>query len=194
MNYGYARVSTTDQKLDSQIDQLKSSGAETIITEKISGTRKNRPGLEQLKSSLKSGDKVIVFRLDRLGRSLQDLLDLMNFFEDKGVAFVSIHESINTGTSTGKLIFHIFAALAEFERNLIRDRIMEGLKSARERGKIGGSKKILSNNKIKEVKQKHKKGESISKIARDYNVSRATIYNYIAVSYTHLTLPTIYSV
>lgn len=134
MLIGYARVSTQDQVHDLQIDSLKAAGCGKIFTDKISGTIAERPGLSKLKEHLRKGDTLVVWRFDRLARSLRDLINWMNYLEKEGVRLKNIHESINTSTSAGKLVFHIFRALAEFERNFIQERTQVGLAAARARG------------------------------------------------------------
>jgi DNA invertase Pin-like site-specific DNA recombinase len=134
MLIGYARVSTQDQVHDLQIDSLKAAGCGKIFTDKISGTIAERPGLYKLKEHLRKGDTLVVWRFDRLARSLRDLINWMNYLEKEGVGLKNIHESINTSTSAGKLVFHIFGALAEFERNFIQERTQAGLAAARARG------------------------------------------------------------
>ena len=123
----YARVSTLDQKLDAQEDLLRAAGCEKVITDKVSGTTTERSGLNEIKKFLRSGDTLVVWRLDRLGRSLKDLIDWVAYLENHGIALRSLHESIDTSISTGKLVFHLFGALAEFEQNLIKERTVTGL-------------------------------------------------------------------
>ncbi|HSH66698.1 MAG TPA: recombinase family protein, partial [Bacteroidia bacterium] len=141
MKFGYARVSTTDQNLDLQIDALKLAQCDEIITDKISGTKSERPGLTLLRNKLRPGDTLAVWRLDRLGRSLKDLVQFVGDLEQNKIDFESLQDGINTKTATGKLTFHIFASLAEFERNLICERTKAGLEAARARGKKGGRKR-----------------------------------------------------
>jgi DNA invertase Pin-like site-specific DNA recombinase len=131
MRIGYARVSTTEQNLDLQRDALKRAGCEKIIEDTASGGKRERPGLERVQETLRHGDMLAVWRLDRLGRSLKHLIELMSELEGQGVGFHSVTESIDTTTPGGKLVFHIFGALAEFERNLIRERTHAGLAAAR---------------------------------------------------------------
>src|SRR5262249_38587318 len=140
MLIGYARVSTHEQNLDLQRDALRKAGvsAKNLYTDKITGTKENRPGLEQALSHLREGDTLVVWRLDRLGRSLKHLIETVTALHAQGVAFQSITENIDTSNATGKLVFHIFGALAEFERNLIRERSIAGLAAARARGRKGG--------------------------------------------------------
>lgn len=149
MLIGYARVSTDDQNLHLQHDELKAVGCEKFFDDKITGSKIDRSGLESMIDFARSGDVVVVWRLDRLSRSLKDLIEIVSNLESKGIGLKSIHESIDTTSSSGKLIFHIFGALAEFERNLIRERTHAGLKAARARGKIGGRPKKLTPEKAK---------------------------------------------
>jgi DNA invertase Pin-like site-specific DNA recombinase len=148
MLIGYARVSTDDQNLDLQRDALQKAGCEQIFTDRISGTKDRRPGLEEALSHLRSGDTLVVWRLDRLGRSLRHLIDTVTTLQERGIGFKSLTESIDTTTSGGKLVFHIFGALAEFEREIIRERTNAGLQAARARGRNGGRPKKLTNKQI----------------------------------------------
>ena len=152
MLIGYSRVSTTDQYLDSQIDKLKEYGCDKIFTDVISGSKSIRKGLTEMLDYMRKDDVVIVFRLDRLGRSLKDLIDIINIFKNKGVPFKSISENIDTATSTGNLIFHITGAFAEFERNIIRERVNTGLETARARGRKGGRPTLITSEKIQMAK------------------------------------------
>src|SRR5215217_7767931 len=147
MLIGYARVSTDYQNLALQQDTLEKAGCEQIFTDTVSGTKARRPGLEQALSHLRPGDTLVVWRLDRLGRTLPHLLQTVTNLEQQGVDFKSLTESIDTTSSSGKLIFQIFGALAEFERNLIRERTMAGLEAARARGRLGGRPKLSPDNK-----------------------------------------------
>lgn len=147
MLIGYARVSTLEQNLDLQIDALEQAGCQKIITDTVSGARVERPGLAKLKELLREGDTLVIWKLDRLGRSLKNLIEWIQYLDSEGVALKSLKESIDTSTSTGKLIFHIFGALSEFERDLIRERTQAGMLSARARGKLGGRPKKLSKEK-----------------------------------------------
>ena len=182
MKIGYARVSTQDQKLNIQTDELKKFGCEKIFKEKVSGKNKERPELEKMISQLRKGDKVVVWKLDRLGRSLKDLIDLVSSFKEKGVQFVSIKDSIDTGTPTGRFTFNIFASLAEFEREIIRERTMAGLSAAKARGRIGGRKPGLSKeamNKAIVAKQMFDKDTPVEVITKTLHISRSTCYRYI---------------
>lgn len=138
MKIGYARVSTTDQHLRMQEDALKQAGCQKTYHDIASGSRTDRPGLEKAFEQLREGDVLVVWKLDRLGRSLRHLIDIIQQLQDQHIGFQSLRESIDTTTTGGKLVFHIFSALAEFERDLIRDRTHAGLQAARARGKKGG--------------------------------------------------------
>ena len=149
MKVGYARVSTLEQNLDLQIDALKKEGCEKIITDEISGSVADRVGLSKVKELLRKGDTLVVWRLDRLGRTLKHLIEWVHDLSDKGIGFKSLQETIDTTNSSGKLIFHIFGALSEFERNLIRERTQAGLAAARARGRQGGRPQKLKKDKQK---------------------------------------------
>jgi DNA invertase Pin-like site-specific DNA recombinase len=180
MKIGYARVSTADQNLDLQIDALKKAGCEQIIKDEISGSLSQRPGLQELNKILRKGDEVIVWRLDRLGRSLKNLIALINEFQEKGVSFHSLCEAINTNSSTGKLIFHIFGALSEFERNLILERTKAGIEAARARGRQGGRPKKLDKAKRKLAIDLYEgKKHSLNQICEALGISKPTLYKYI---------------
>jgi DNA invertase Pin-like site-specific DNA recombinase len=180
MKIGYARVSTLEQNLDLQIDALEKAGCKKIITDEVSGSVADRPGLAQLKDILREGDTVVVWRLDRLGRSLKHLITLVNDFDRSKVALESLQESINTTTSAGQLIFHMFGALAEFERNLIRERTKAGLASARSRGRLGGRPKQLDLNKRQlVVKLYNDKEHTVKSICQMMGISKPTLYQYL---------------
>lgn len=183
MKIGYARVSTLDQNPELQTDALTAAGCEEIITDKITGTVAERVGLTKIKTILRKGDTLVVWRLDRLGRSLKNLIEWVSYLDDKGVALQSLHENIDTSTSTGKLVFHIFGALAEFERNLIRERTMAGLAAARARGKKGGRKKSLTPDKRKlVVKLYNEKEMTVEAICNTMGISKPTLYSYVRES------------
>ncbi len=143
MLVGYARVSTTEQTLDLQFDALKKAGCSKIFTDTASGAKTERKGLDEALSYVREGDTLVVWRLDRLGRSLTHLIETVSQLDNRKIGFKSLTEQIDTTTSGGKLIFHIFGALAEFERNLIRERTNAGLQAARARGRVGGRPKKL---------------------------------------------------
>lgn len=179
---GYARVSTDDQHLDLQRDALKQAGCGLIYEEAASGKNAARPELEQCRKALRAGDTLVVWRLDRLGRSLPDLVHIVNDLEQRGVGFESLTEQIETGSATGKLIFHVFAALAEFERGLIRERTHAGLTAARARGRVGGRKPKLGEKQVREIKALLRDSEiQVSEVARRYGISRTTLYKYAGV-------------
>lgn len=177
---GYARVSMQDQNADMQEDELLKAGCEKVFVDKASGVAKDRPQLTAALDYLREGDVLVVWRLDRLGRSLKHLVNVVADLEDRGVGFRSLHESIDTTTSAGKLIFHVFAALAEFERELIRERTIAGLTAARARGRMGGRKPSLSPKQIQVARQMYASGDStVAEIAKVLGVSRATIYRHL---------------
>jgi DNA invertase Pin-like site-specific DNA recombinase len=176
---GYARVSTDDQNLDLQFDALRKAGVkdEYIYADTASGKNADRPQLAACLKALRPGDTLVVWRLDRLGRNLPDLVRIVGELEQKGVAFESLTERIETGSAAGKLVFHVFAALAEFERNLIRERTKAGLAAARARGRQGGRRPKLTPAQVREIKELvDAKQLPIKRIAELYGVSRTTIY------------------
>src|SRR5215470_1626450 len=183
MNIGYARVSTNEQNLDLQRDALRKAGVSTknLYTDKITGTKAERPGLTEAVSHLREGDTLVVWRLDRLGRSLPHLIETVTALQGQGVAFQSITENIDTSNATGKLVFHIFGALAEFERNLMKERTLAGLTAARARGRTGGRPPLdTSARQVVAAKKLYRdKTNSISEICRMLNISRASLYRYL---------------
>lgn len=177
---GYARVSTDDQNLHMQRDALISAGCSVIYEETASGKVAARPELEQCRKALRPGDTLIVWRLDRLGRSLPDLVQIVGQLEREGIGFQSITERIETSSASGKLIFHLFAALAEFERNLIRERTAAGLAAARARGRAGGRKPKLDEKDVREIRALWRdKSIPVADIAKRYGVSRTTLYKHL---------------
>ena len=180
MRIGYARVSTGEQKMDLQLDALEDAGCERIYNEKTSGAAKSRPDLERCLDSLRDGDTLVVWRLDRFGRSLKDLVSKMEALEERGVDFVSLTEGIDTTTAQGKLTFHIFGALAEFERELGREPAVAGLRAARERGRVGGRPRALSEEDIPELQALMKDPDvSTQQICDRFGVLKATLYKYV---------------
>lgn len=180
MKIGYARVSTLDQNPQLQIDALEKAGCEKVFIDKITGTAAQRPELDKVKMMLREGDILVVWRLDRLGRSLKNLIEWATYLDDNKIALLSLTENIDTSTPTGKLVFHIFGALAEFERNLIRERTMAGLAAARARGKVGGRKKALSLEKRKvAVDLYNKKDMEVQQICSLMGISKPTLYKYV---------------
>lgn len=177
---GYARVSTDDQRLDLQKDALQRAGCIDIYEEKESGKQADRPALGYCRRALAAGDTLVVWRLDRLGRSLPDLVQIVSELEKAGVGFESLTERIETSSAAGKLVFHVFAALAEFERNVIRERTHAGLAAARARGRKGGRKPALDEKQIREIKALLRDPEiQVSYVAKRYGVSRATVYKHV---------------
>lgn len=180
---GYARVSTFDQTLDLQRDALQEAGAASIYEDNASGKTTERPELIHCLKAMRDGDTLVVWRLDRLGRNLQDLIRIVNDLDARGVKFKSLKESIDTGGAAGKLVFHLFAALAEFERELVRERTMAGLAAARARGRRGGRPNKLSNNEQRVALSMMRNREmSVAEIAQHLSVSRSTLYNLLAAS------------
>jgi DNA invertase Pin-like site-specific DNA recombinase len=180
MLVGYARVSTTEQTLDLQLDALKKAGCSKIFTDTASGAKTERKGLDEALSYVREGDTLVVWRLDRLGRSLKHLIETVSQLDTRKIGFKSLTEQIDTTTSGGKLIFHIFGALAEFERNLIRERTHAGLQAARARGRVGGRPKKLQGAKVAMAQQLYAdKTNSIDEICKTLHISRATLYRYI---------------
>lgn len=183
MLIGYARVSTAEQNLDLQKDALGQAGCERIIEDVVSGSKAERPGLKRLREQLRQGDTLVVWRLDRLGRSLRDLIDWINYLDEQEVGFRSLQEAMDTSTPGGKLVFHVFGAMAEFERNLIRERTQAGLASARARGRQGGRPPAIN----KQLQQRtlalyNEKKLSVAEICKIAGISRSTLYKYLRES------------
>ena len=172
---GYARVSTWEQTTEPQIDALTKAGCVRVFTENASGMRADRPELAKALDYVRPGDTLVVWRLDRLGRSLKHLIETVNGLDARGVGFRSLHENVDTTTSTGRLVFHIFGALAEFERDLIVDRTKAGLAAARERGSKPGRKAALTPDQVAAVRNM-RETFNVSQIAEIVGVSRATVY------------------
>src|SRR5687767_9505506 len=180
MLIGYARVSTTDQTVALQQDALTAAGCHHTFTDTASGSRTDRPGLTEALSYVRPGDTLVVWRLDRLGRSLAHLIETVKKLQERGVHFRSLQEQLDTGTSGGKLVFHVFGALAEFERDLIRERTMAGLAAARARGRLFGRPKVLSPRKIEQLQTLAKDGRNtVAEICQTLGISRATFYRYV---------------
>ena len=181
MKIGYARVSTGLQNLNLQEDRLNQYGCEKIFSDHISGSRSKRPGLDKAIEFARSGDTIVVWRLDRLGRNMADLITLVNELNNRGVSFHSLEENItmDKSSSTGQLMFHLFAAFAEFERNLILERSAAGRAAARARGRFGGRPEKLKAQDLELLKTLVDSGTPIKTIAERWNVSRTTIYRYL---------------
>jgi DNA invertase Pin-like site-specific DNA recombinase len=183
MKIGYARVSTLEQNMDLQRDELKKAGCADIFEDTASGAKTDRTGLADVLSRLRQGDILVVWRLDRLGRSLKHLIETVTELDRRGVGLLSLTENIDTTTSTGRLIFHIFGALAEFERNLIRERTQAGLAAARARGRQGGRPRVKSLSTPQQIAMLQKlhddKTNSVDQICQTLRISRATLYRYL---------------
>jgi DNA invertase Pin-like site-specific DNA recombinase len=180
MLIGYARVSTSDQHLDLQHEALRQAGCEKIVVDRVSGTVADRPGLAKVKEILRPGDTLVVWRLDRLGRSLRDLIEWVTSLEQDSIGFHSLQEAIETSLPSGKLTFHIFAALAEFERHLIRERTHAGLAAARARGRRGGRPKALdADQRQLVVTLYHEKKLPVKTICALMGISKPTLYAYV---------------
>jgi DNA invertase Pin-like site-specific DNA recombinase len=182
LKIGYARVSTGLQNLNLQEDQLNQYGCEKIFSDHISGSKSKRPGvLDKAIEFARAGDTIVVWRLDRLGRNMEDLITLVNELNNRGVSFHSLEENItmDKSSSTGQLLFHLFAAFAEFERNLILERSSAGRIAARARGRYGGRPEKLNKQDLKLLKTLYDNGTPIKTIAEQWKVSRTTIYRYL---------------
>ena len=176
MILGYARVSTEGQSLEAQLDALNAAGVERTFSEKVSGSKRARPELDKLIGQLRPGDVVTVTKYDRLSRSLQDLLTIVEDIREKGAGFRSLAEDIDTTTSAGRLVFHVFASIAQFERERISERTREGLAAARKVGRIGGRPPALSRQQRDEVRRlRDEEGRRIAEIARLFEVSPNTV-------------------
>lgn len=179
MIFGYARVSTQEQSLDLQIDALKKYGCTEIFQEKATGTNAERPELTEMIKRLRQGDKVVIYKLDRISRSTKHLIELSELFQEKGVDLVSLQDSIDTSTSMGRFFFRTMASIAELERDIISERTKSGLESARARGRLGGrppknKKKIEVALKMYESKQ-----HTLKEITDATGISKGTLYNYL---------------
>jgi DNA invertase Pin-like site-specific DNA recombinase len=180
MLIGYARVSTDDQNLDLQKDALTRAGCEKVLEDHQSGAKAERPGLKSVLQYAREGDTLVVWRLDRLSRSLKDLIEMVSQLESRGIGLKSLHESLDTSSSSGKLIFHIFGALAEFERNLIRERTQAGLQAARARGRKGGRPKALNADKRALAVQLYgDRKHTVKQICQMMGISKPTLYKYV---------------
>lgn len=182
-NIGYARVSTIDQNLDLQTDALTAAGCRKIFVEKASGTREDRPELARALEYVRDGDVLVVWRLDRLGRSLRHLLDVVHGLGEAGVQFRSLSDGIDTTTSAGKLLFKIVGAIGEFEREIIVERTTAGLAAARARGRVGGRPSSVTPEKVARAKELLAEGRlTADEVARAVGTSRATLYRWLAAT------------
>ena len=180
MHIGYARVSTGEQNLDLQLDALRRAGCEQIFCDELSGAKADRPGLTEALAFARAGDTLVVWRLDRLGRSLKDLVAKVDALHNREVEFRSLHENIDTTSPSGKLQFHIFSALAEFERDLIRERTLAGLRAARARGRVGGRPRAMMPEKVQiAATLMRDPAVGVEEICHTLGVSRSTLYRYV---------------
>ena len=186
MQIGYGRVSTADQNLDLQVDALTKAGCLKIYSDKTSGAKADRPGLEKTLELSRAGDIIVIWRLDRLGRSLRDLIQIAEKLKEREIGLKSLQEGIDTTTTTGQLMFNLFAVLADFERNLIRERSKAGLDSARSRGRLGGRPKSLNRDRQQlVVKLYNDREHSIAQICQMMSISKPTLYSYVAAAKKH---------
>jgi len=176
---GYARVSTAEQTAALQQDALRAAGCQRIWSDTASGTRTDRPQLAAVFDQLRAGDTLVVSRLDRLGRSLPHLIETIRDLQVRGVGFKSVQENIDTTTPGGRLVFHVFGALASFERELIQERTLAGLAAARERGRLGGRPTALSPAKLKQARKMIEEKTPVTEVAQVLGVSRATLYRHV---------------
>lgn len=178
--FGYARASTEDQNLDFQRDALKVARCDRVFEDKASGKSSARPMLEECLAALRAGDTLVVWRLDRLGRSLSDLVRIVEDLKVRGIGFESLNERIDTCSAASGLMFHVFAALAEFERNVIRERTQAGLAAARARGRVGGRKPKIGDKERREIQALYDANiVPVTDIAKRYGVSRTTLYKHL---------------
>lgn len=182
MRIGYARISTDDQDLSLQMSALEQSLCEKIFTDKVSGSQSDRPGLKSAFSHLRAGDTLIVWKLDRLGRGVKSLIELITNLESQKIHFQSLTEQIDTSTPAGRFFFHVMASLAQMERELIIERTQAGLAAARQKGRIGGRKRSMTDSKIEAAKKLFKAGALPKDIARDLGVSVPTLYRWLPAS------------
>jgi len=178
---GYCRVSTADQNQELQVDALTAAGCDRIFTDHASGKLEHRPALDAMLELLRSGDTVVVWRLDRLGRSVKHLLEMVALLESRGVGLKSLHESIDTTTPTGRLTLHLFASIGQFERDLLQERTMAGLAAARARGRKGGRPTVWTPDKTRVALQMYESRQhDVASIARVLGLSRASVYRMLA--------------
>ncbi|MDZ4062358.1 recombinase family protein [Arthrobacter sp. 1P04PC] len=176
---GYARVSTRDQNLDLQLAALNSAGCDRIFEDTMSGTKAGRPGLAKALETLREGDTLIVWKLDRLGRSVKDLLDFAGGLNERGIGFVSLTDSIDTTTASGRFFFNVMASLAQMERELMVERTQAGLQAAREQGRVGGRKRVMTEAKIRSARKLLSQGTPPKEVAASLGVSVPTLYRWV---------------
>lgn len=182
MFVGYARVSTSDQNLDLQLSTLKNIGCEKVYQDQMSGTKTNRPGLEMALEVLRENDTLVVWKLDRLGRTVKGLIELVNGLEKKNIHFKSITDNVDTSTPSGRFFFHVMASLAQMERELIAERTKAGLAAAKAKGRVGGRKRKMTNSKIESAKKLLDAGILPKDVAHDLGISIPTLYRWIPAS------------
>ena len=182
MLIGYARVSTQDQNLTLQREALINAGCEKVFEDKVSGTRADRPGLSKTLEMLREGDTLVVWKLDRLGRSVKQLVDMVSELNKQGIQFKSLTDSIDTGTTSGRFFFHVMASLAEMERELTVERTRAGLEVARQLGRKGGRKRLMTNSKIESARKLLVNGVPPRDVAKNLGVSVPTLYRWIPAS------------
>ncbi|CAH0283349.1 MULTISPECIES: recombinase family protein [unclassified Arthrobacter] len=176
---GYARVSTRDQNLDLQLAALKGAGCDRIFEDTMSGTKAGRPGLAKALEALREGDTLIVWKLDRLGRSVKGLLDFAGGLNERGIGFVSLTDSIDTTTASGRFFFNVMASLAQMERELMVERTQAGLQAAREQGRVGGRKRVMTEAKIRSARKLLSQGTPPKEVAASLGVSVPTLYRWV---------------
>ena len=177
MNIGYCRISTNDQNLDLQLDELKKAGCERIFQDIASGAKSDRKGLKEAIEFARSGDVIVCWKLDRVGRSLRDLIETINTLKDRGIGFRCLTQQLDTTTPSGMLIFHVFGAMSEFERSLIQERTQAGLQAARARGRLGGRPKLDNSQRIEIAASLYNDGKvSVAEICKNLKISKATFY------------------
>jgi DNA invertase Pin-like site-specific DNA recombinase len=182
MNIGYCRTSTDSQNDSLQLEALKEAGCEKIFSDVASGSKTDRAGLRECIEFARSGDVIVAWKLDRIGRSLKDLIETVNTLKERGIGLKVLTQNLDTTTSSGILVFHVFGAIAEFEKSLIQERTAAGLKVARARGRLGGRPKVLDKKQVKIAKSLYEDGKtSVSEICRTLGVSRATFYRNVTL-------------
>lgn len=180
MKVGYARVSTIDQNLDMQMDALKQAGCDRVYEDKASGARADRQGLRQALDQLREEDTLVVYKLDRIGRSLKDLITIVTDLTERSIQIVSIKDNIDTTTASGKLMLNMLCVLADYERTLIRERTNAGLQAARARGRLGGRKRVLSEKQIKSARALYDSQQvTVDEICKQFNISKPTFYRNV---------------
>jgi DNA invertase Pin-like site-specific DNA recombinase len=179
---GYARVSTQDQRLDAQHEALRASGCDKVFDDTMSGRVSDRPGLQRVMDTLREGDTLVVWKLDRLGRSVKQLVDLVSHIEEVGINFVSLTDSIDTSTPAGRFVFRVMASLAEMERELTVERTRAGLETARLRGRVGGRRRLMTDSKVEAARQLLGNGVPAQEVASNLSVSVATLYRWLPAS------------